>query len=264
MTPKFRVIKQNKVENIEGFPKHFLGETLEEAEKTYKEYKGLLDSFAYMYSTTTGLDKHDLFGHALIGLAKAKRDFDPKRSDNFKTFAIFNIKDELNEALRLNGATVVIPTYIKKAISIINSIFTTCAKYGTNALQVIHTRVVPREFGEADLEFCSRKLTLLKRAAIRATITYEELVERILLVPQEVSYEDHVNTESSQRGQQVLEAAMVVEQLKRHMTGEEWAVCSGIMSDCSYEEIGKIIGKSPAWICKKLVELRKRFAEELM
>lgn len=255
---KFSVVKQDRVDNIEGFPKHFLGDTLDEAEEVYKENKRLLDSFAYSYSVTTGLDKHDLFGHALIGLAKAKRDWDPKRSENFKTFAIFNIKDELNEALRQNCASVVIPSYIKKAASNVNAVASICAKYGVGPGKVVYCREIPKGFNDWDTLRCKKLFDVLEAAAKRAKVDYEKFIERVFCVPEEVSYEDQIGPEKTERDQQLLEAAMLVEQLKSHMDDDELTICTGIMADRTYEEIGEELGKSPAWVFKKLQSFRNR------
>ena len=113
----------------EVFLDYYLGDTPEEAEDLFKSFSRLLNIISKAYSVWTGMDKEDLFGTALVGLARAKRDFDPKRSDNFKTFAIYKIKNALNSYYRENKTIVNIPSYVKTANGYINGIKFILSRY---------------------------------------------------------------------------------------------------------------------------------------
>jgi DNA-directed RNA polymerase specialized sigma subunit len=80
----------------ENLPKFFLGYTPEEAEKNYNEYGFLLKKISKSYANVTGLQEEDLFGAGLVGLARAVRDFDVKKSNNFIGYAYFRIRGALN------------------------------------------------------------------------------------------------------------------------------------------------------------------------
>ena len=106
----------------EIFLDYFLGSTPEEAEEVFYEFSDTLNTITKSYHNWSRLDKGDLFGTALVGLARAKRDFDPLRSDNFKAFVILKVKNALNEYYRRNKTAVSIPSYVRIANSYINNI----------------------------------------------------------------------------------------------------------------------------------------------
>jgi hypothetical protein len=55
-----------------------------------------------------------------------------------------------------------------------------------------------------------------------------------------------------------MEAAIIVDKLKAHMTKQELLICEGIMLDKSFDEIGADLGKSKSWVSAKLSNLKKR------
>ena len=110
-----------KVE-IEEFLPYFLGNSEEEAKETLKEYEKTIKILADKINMVTGLDVDDLMSECKIGLARAKRDFEEERSDVFKTFAIYKMKDALREYTAKQRLDVKVPQYVIDAEKLINDL----------------------------------------------------------------------------------------------------------------------------------------------
>lgn len=260
---KYDIVKQSVVKKTENMPLYFLANTLEEAEETYNKFSGLLNKIAYSYATTTGLHKGDLFGEALMGLAVAKRDWDPKRSKSFKSYAVFRIKDTLNEFVRNNNSLVSVPSYVKKSNNHIRELIGLCEWAQANPKEFIMEKEIPEELDIDDAYRFDELISLLDSAAKRAKVDYKTYVERVFELPKDVDQKDQSSKEIDGRQQEILEAALVVEKLKEYMDEEELAICDGIMADLSYSEIGKKLGKSKGWVSIKLACLRERIISKM-
>jgi RNA polymerase sigma factor (sigma-70 family) len=99
----------------EEFNECFLGDTMEEAHATLAEYDYTIKLLANKVSRLSGADEEDLRQEGLLGLARAKRDFEKERSDTFRTFAIYKIKDAMREFVTKQAGNVKVPQYIKDA-----------------------------------------------------------------------------------------------------------------------------------------------------
>jgi RNA polymerase sigma factor (sigma-70 family) len=237
-----------------------LGDTIVEAEEVYAEYAGLLNSIAYTYHVSTGVEKSDLFAEALIGLARAKQDFDSKRSEEFQPYAIFRVKDALNEYIRKYAKSISIPSYLRKASWLFEKL-----RRILEASADMNTMLDILEYGETVdtippeiCNACEEILEKLNNYANRASITYEELILRIQLLPNEVSIdlvEEPSETEET-------EDTILVKQMMDRMTEEERFICECIMADMSYTEIGNKIGKSKGWVAQKVKHLGRRFEND--
>ena len=116
----------------------FLGENEEDATRLYKDYKKLISQLAFQFSRRSGVDPQDLFQEGLIGLARAKRDYNPKRMvcvvcnkvkpkckcdepkfvnrvGTFHNFAVALIRNALREAVYANETPVPVPAYLKES-----------------------------------------------------------------------------------------------------------------------------------------------------
>lgn len=255
---KYDIVTKTVVKKAEHMPKCYLADTQKEAEAIYSQFEKVLNKLASSYAINTGLSKADLFGEGLIGLGRAYRDWDPKRSDNFRTYAIFRIKDALGEFVRDNASAISVPSYIKKAHANIREIKAICEATSIDCLTVIEEQELPDELDIEDAIRCASLVKNLINAAKRAGTSYEKFLERIKLIPEDVEYIDQTPPEVHRREIEMLEAAIVVEKLKEHMDDTELSICEGIMLDRSYEEIGKELGKSKAWVAGKLKALKER------
>lgn len=254
---KFDIVVQNVVKKVEEMPKCFLADTLKEAESIYSQYEKILNKLAHSYSVSTGINKADLFGEALIGLARAYRDWNPARSDNFQTYAIFVVKDSLNEYVKDNYSSVTVPAYIKKSNVHLRKIKDICDKYKINWRIIAVEQELPDELEIEDAIECTKLVKNIIRASERAKVTYEDFIERIEIIPQDVEYTETM-IRTSKREAEKVEATILANKLKKYMDKDELYICEGIMEDKSFEQIAKEMNKSKGWVSGKLKLFRER------
>lgn len=233
---KFEIIRRRSVETRERFLAYFLGNTIEEAEKIYRAFSITLNTISNNYSVVTGLDKADIFGEALTGLARAVRDFNPDRSTNFKGYATFHVKNAINVYVKKNKSIVSIPTYLANA---------------------------NKNLGRVK-EGCSKSATFLEKAAKRANISVEALIKRAELIPLDVEYEEQYINKLDEKKEEKMYAALVVGELKKHMTEDELKIAGLIMEGKTYREIGEEFGRGASWVVYKLGKLRKRVGKTII
>jgi len=228
---KFEIIRQGPIEIRERFLPYFLGETREEANKLYGAFSELINIISYNYAIATGLDKTDIFGEAVIGLARARRDFDPDKGLSFRNYVIFRVKDAINSFVRSSGSVISVPTYLMKASAYVSRM----------------------------REGCKEARILFERAAERAGISSEMLSKRVELIPSDVEYEDLPDD----RNEDAMYVAILVEQLKKYMTEDELAISEMIMKGKTFREIADAFGKTGPWVVYKLKKLRERLVKEI-
>jgi RNA polymerase sigma factor (sigma-70 family) len=255
---KFDIITQTVLKKSEDMPTCFLADTPKEAENIYNQFEKTLNHFAYSYSISTNINKSDLFGEALIGLARAYRDWDPSRSDNFEVYAKFVIRDTLNEFVRSNSAIISVPAYIKKAHSNLKRVKAICEEHNIDWVAFVIDQQIPNDMHMESALKCSKLVGNIILAAERAKVDYVKFVERIEFVPEDIEYVEQIPHEVHKRDSETLEAAIIVEKLKEYMTEQELLICEGIMLDKSFDEIGVSLGKSKSWVSGKLKALKER------
>lgn len=99
----------------EKFGAHFIADTKEEAEDLLKKFNTDLTMQAHKFFMVTGVDKFDLYQEGVIGLARAKREFEEGRSENFRIFAIYKIRDAMREFVTGQAGNIKVPQYIRDA-----------------------------------------------------------------------------------------------------------------------------------------------------
>lgn len=250
---KYAIIQKQK----EKFPKHLLGDTVEEAEALFKKYSKTLNILARSYSTGSGIERTDLFGEAIMGLAKAKRDFDPERSKNFKTFAIYKIKDVLNAYIRGFSGPVRVPAYISKVNKWVSNLeaILKCAMLDTNEIEAVlvgDEKVILPELLHNDYLKLSK---MIADEARRLNTSQNDLVNRARTVPygcanvvDHISYDDDCD----------LHTKIVVEELKKHMTSTEITISNMIMEGRTYREIAAVFGHTKPWVSQQLAKMKKK------
>jgi RNA polymerase sigma factor (sigma-70 family) len=260
--------KENK--NPYGeYPEYFLADTTEEAEQIFLEYQALLNGLSYTYSVSTGIEKGELFGEAVMGLAKALKNFDESLGYTFKTYAVRVIKDQLNTFSRKNSYTVAAPAYIKRAHSHINKLKKVLGQQELNETQ-INAIIHQGDFGSHDLptnfvDDCENIKNLIDREAERAHVSYEALLNRSEYIPEDVDLTDETIAAKykSKEDERRLEIALFVEKLKEYMTETELSVCEGIMNDLTYEQIGEQHGNTAPWVRQILNKLKRKLQRRL-
>jgi RNA polymerase sigma factor (sigma-70 family) len=249
---KYDILSKKSIKGSEELLPYFFADTPQGAETIYNKYNKLLNMLASEYSRTTNIPKSDLFGEALIGLAKACKNWDPNRSSDFKIYAIYRIKDELNEYVRNNMAVVTIPSYIKKANSHLNEIKSICKRYDIDHAVILVDQDIPDSLREVDAIRLTNLVLFIIRAAKRACVEYNEFLKKIEILPQDMILDDFNEDTISSTHENRVEAALIVEKLKGMMDPITLAICEGIMADKSFEQIGKELGCSKASISNKI------------
>ncbi len=243
-TFKYDIVKESSVETYEELPKHFLADTVEEAEYLYKKFYTLLNNLSYSYSLYTKIDKSDLFGEALVGLARASRDFDPKRSNKFKIFAVYKIKSALNEYIRKNMSAVSIPAYVRRAnkhIGLLRNLFEACGIRGDILYEIIGEGVDRNIMPSAWLNDQVRDLlTKLKNNARNSGLTLKKLVRRAEFIPTEVIYDEYLTPgEAVAEEKNSLQLTLFIENIKQYMNEREQGIVELILNGENNTNIGK-------------------------
>lgn len=256
---KFDVIRHSSTDSKENVPKYFLADTIEEAEELFKSFSSILNHLAYNFAISTGLQKADFFGEGIIGLGKAREDWNPARSE-FKSYAIFRIKDAMMEFVRENHTIVRVPSYIKKANANLKKVISFCERFNVDYRDVLFDKKMPEYIDKKQIEECLLSIEKISAAAKRANVDYQKFVERIMYIPKDTELSDIAQEEETKdnRPQEILEAEMIVNKLKKHMDEIELFICQGIMADKTYEEIGKELGHSKSWVYTRLMGFRKK------
>jgi RNA polymerase sigma factor (sigma-70 family) len=265
---KYDIVKESSVESYEEFPKYFLADTLEEAENLYKDNYSLLNSISYTYSSFSNIPKSDLFGEAIIGLARANRDYDDKRKGaKFKTFTIYKIKTVLNEYVRKNSNIVVVPAYVKHAsrhLELLKSIFKAC---DDDSLYYY------LEKGKFDVD--DKLLGVLKPKAVeafrklrgaakRANISVEEIARRIEFMPTEIAYDEYLNPDDILKDEEDrLNVVLLVETLKFYLSDIEKEIAECIMRGMPYNKIARKFGRTTPWIRHKLINMKEKLEKKM-
>jgi len=256
---KYDIVKKSTVHTYEEFPKHFLADSMEKAEKLYQEFSKTLNYMAGKYATTSGLEKADLFGEALVGLARANRDFDLTRSDNFKTFALYKIKDALEEYVRNFSTPVALPAYLKKSQRIMHRLVGLLHSKGTSDEDI--QDIFDGNIDKLPDHQCLELHGYLTNAAERAGISLPVLIERIKNLPHSSS--DTENVEADNRAEEKMYAKLVVDGLKNHMSKNELEIAELIMEGKTFEEIGRRFNRTDAWVAQQLDKMRTRLKKKI-
>lgn len=225
---KYKVVK-SVARDSEQLPAAFLADSVEEAERVYCEFSSLLNSMSYAYHKNTDLDKADLFGEGLVGLARAVRDFDSTRSSDFNTYAIYRIKDAMNKYVREVNSPVKIPSYIKKA----NALICELKNDLTNDVQCIRVEDIPKD---------NPLLAKLRKYAERSGLCLKDLMERAEYLPNSCEYE-----ENSAFSENTVFDEILVNELKEYMSEKELIVVEGFLEGKNFSAISADLGMSSSW-----------------
>jgi len=173
----------------ETFGKHFVGDTEEEANNLLKSFDTTLNFLANKCSRLTGLDQEDLKQEGIIGLARAKRDFEVLRSGKFKIFAIYKIKDAMREFITSQAANIRTPQYIKDANRLANTLIKTVAKaYQLDYASMIDVWEMSADYktdpGFKDIaESVEQIRTSIENLASRSHTSVSQLLDRAEMMP---------------------------------------------------------------------------------
>ena len=167
----------------EEFLDAFLAKDKTTAEKLYSAYKPTLDLLANKYAYYTGADKDDLVEEGLIGLARAARDFEEDRSNDFQTFAIYKITDAMKEFSTTQATNINVPRYILEAKRLVNKLHKMMASSGLIPHETHNSLKLWEESGLCDkdkavIEDITNIRRSIRNLAERSGTSVEALIER--------------------------------------------------------------------------------------
>lgn len=186
------------IRDDEKFLKYFLSDDEKEAEAVYIAFNTTMDYLAGKASMLTGMDKDDLKSEATIGLARAKRDFDLDRSDNFQTFAIYHIKTAMREFITKQISNIKPPQYLKDAAMLLDRMKNIMEKEhklpypSISEIWMLSGKAVDvlSEQSAAEIQLIRLSLQAL---ADRSRVSINELIDRLELLPVMSEYEDGIS-----------------------------------------------------------------------
>lgn len=213
------------------FLPHFLGNTPEESDTLYKTFQTDLTMLSRKASILSGLDKEDLFQESVIGLARAARDFDEGRSEDFRIFAIYKIKDAIRDYIASQQKDIRVPQYISDAISLMRQLAQALKKgislpdyLSLSEIWRISTGFRSEPSLEEDVE---RLRTSLKNLAVRTHTSVPELLERVEFMPTiSIDITETVDadmvTDPETEVVSVMSNKVAIENLKRFLSKEDF------------------------------------------
>jgi len=242
-----------------------LGDNLKDAEELLAAFSVYINKMSGIYAASTNVDKGEFFGEAILALGKARSEFDPEKSGEFMPFAKFLILDSMNECVKANKAWVHVPSYVDKSHNIINRIRTSIFKYTEDLDTVLNDAKFRKTILPALVnDEVNLDITLLKRAAVRASITFEQLVERALVLPMLVTTDISSELIEEDTSQDALIAKLIVDKIKLLLDEDELAVADLIMQDRTKEEIGEILAHTPLWVNNRIKSIRRKVKRMVM
>lgn len=244
-----------------GTSKYLLGDSIKEAEETYNKYKGYLLKVCKNYSDWSGVDIRDLFGDAIIALAKAQESYD-KNLSSFKTYAKYYILSALNDSIRKNSSVISLPHYLFKAKGLANKIQAILSKY--------NIRIDSEEFmlndnnyfnllTQEDKEAIFYLKTKLTNLALNSNTSYEDLIETVFNIPTVThSIED---IEESYDNYPELLAKLLIASVKDNLTKDELTVFNYLLLGNSKSDLPKLTSRSKNWCYSKIASIKNKLIE---
>lgn len=250
----------------EEFPAYFLGETEGEAQQNFEQFKGLLRSFAKAYAGWSNEDEGDLFGEAVVGLARAVRDFKPGKTA-FKTFVIGKIKVALSNYCWRQKSIVKVPHYVLAAnacISRIKTLLESCNLSIMEVEKILAEGEIPATITEdSKRDLLREEFRKLRSMAKNWKIDYLKLISRAEYAPMTADLADDFTLEEvEERNRQMEAAALFVSMMRDSMTEVECTVVDSIMAGKTYKEVAEEHNRTDVWVKQTLNSLKARFAEQ--
>lgn len=178
---------KNKFDSLLKKSKALPEKAKRDVEKHYAEYLRLIQKMAHKYKRNR-VEYEDLIQEALFGLILACRDFNPERSTNFHTYAIYRMKGKMYEYCIGNENPIYVPTHIAKAASYVKQmqrLLDRETSFVDNQSLIIDVILVKEHTAESTLSpLAQRDLRELKRKlgniALHSKISYEDLATKAL------------------------------------------------------------------------------------
>jgi RNA polymerase sigma factor (sigma-70 family) len=242
------------------FPEFLLGNSLLEAEETLAEFETYVNNIAglYAYSSDGIIDKSDFFGEAILALGRAKKDYNPKLGE-FIPYAKFLIIDALNEYARRNRVLINIPSYVNKTNIIINRIKSRLSAFTSSPRKFLKDSNYKKYNIPKDVANKTEKdKELIARAAKRAKISYEELLDRSEFLPIVELETDYTFNHAIEAPYNQILAKLVVDGVMPHLSNNECLVAELLMDGKNKKEICRILERSNSWVISRINSIKRK------
>ena len=263
MENNYEVISTFIENNDDSYPTYLLGDTLKEAEEVFTQFKPYITHLANVYSKYSNVDKHDLFGEAILALGKAKKKYNNKLG-LFTSFANFYIIDSMNECIRKYNSIITIPSHIYKINIILIKLKNILQKY-TNKDNTIQSLIYNNNYdlyciSNENIKLIESYKYMINKKAINLKLTYKELIYELECLPITCDYDenDHIIDEYNR-----LMSKIVIGKLKNNFTFSEQQVTNLLMEGMKKYEIMRELNKSDSWVENKMKSIRTKLIREL-
>ena len=194
-------------------------------EKDLKQYIKLVIVIAKKY-VRQNVVYEDLIACGIMGLLEATRNFDPKRSTNFKAYAITRVKGRIYEYCISNTSNITIPTHVGKSRVYVERLTRLLEKEPT----LFRTGVVPKDIisvwehphecnlNPRTLEQIRKIKVMVSKIAKNSKTTYEVLVKlaykSIVVEISDEEVRDYLSHEPSSKIEQTVTVNEIITKLK--------------------------------------------------
>jgi RNA polymerase sigma-B factor len=217
-----------------------------------KEYKRIIGSMAHKYVRGRA-EYEDLIQEAFVGLVLAEKDFEPERSEDFRTYAITRMRGKMYEYGIRNDTLISIPTHVAKAVSYIRQMDKLLDKELSQHTDDIRMEILRNRTAEPEktlTAYGQEKLISLKKRleniARNSKITYETLASLALESLSLVVSEDALFKHSS--SEQDIDVDMIDqetrERLQEALGPKQYYVISLRLCGYSYREIAEHLSQA--------------------
>ncbi|MBF7154066.1 sigma-70 family RNA polymerase sigma factor [Bacillus albus] len=216
-----------------------------------KKYKKLVYKFVWgkygavleSIKTTTGLDVEDLIQSGMIGLLKARRDFNPAYGCKFSTLAIPKIYGETTRAIIDN-----------QKIKVSRDIFYLKGRIQREGLTEEKPEDISQQLG-VSVEDVEEALQYQQIPSYLSEVMYSSGGEKA-----EITLESKLVDESSIRKTEEIEEKMVMHSFKKTLPDRELMIWDMYSNHMSQGNIGKRVGVTQTQISRILKQINQRAA----
>lgn len=225
-------------------------EIVGDLEDRAKEYKRLVSNMAHKY-VRGRVEYEDLLQEAYVGLIMAERDFDPERSEDFRTYAITRMRGRMYEYGIRNDTLISIPTHVAKAVSYIRQMEKLLDKEPSlqdeNQIKFLLIRYHTSEHEGLLADSVLNKLNELKKRieniARNSKITYDVLAGLAIEAISMVVSEDALFKHQAEDGANAIDQELK-DRLETCLGPKQFLVVMLRLSGHSYREIAEQLSKA--------------------
>ncbi len=260
------------IRDNEEFKACFVADTMDEANQLLVDYAKDIGFLASKLADITGMDAEDLQQEGIIGLARAKRDFEKERSEKFRIFAIYKIKDAMREFITKQGNNVKTPQYVKNAAQLAEGLRKVLEKIDGHRYlsyaEIWHTSNTYEAFPPDNAKDIINDLISLRQSlknlSDRSHTSPLQLLERAELSPTaslEIADRD-VNTISHEYNISTISENHIVKTARNILTEKEFEMFDlHFIQGATLREMEEDLGKKAPTINVQIMQIREKLGK---